>query len=137
MSEHPVVSRSSDRTEVNRKLLQMQGEDGLMGCSVEGAICSLFHNKHCVKMHIERKKQQQLTKEEDVLIFHCSTEHRATFPEVANQISLLEAGQPMMSRDLVTSISQSPGVWATGAGLTCSVVPCHWSVQLSVMLQIF
>lgn len=43
----------------------------------------------------------------------------------------------MGSGDLVTGISYSPGVWATGAGLIAKSTLRNWSLQLSVMLKMF
>lgn len=88
-----------------------------------------------VKMGGEQK-QQQNQKHGNVL-FHCFIEHGGPAPQAANQIRGLRNGHPMESRDLVTGISCSPKVWVRGAELAGSILPCEWSVQLSVTLQLF
>lgn len=82
------------------------------------------------------QKQQQNQKHGNVL-FHCFIEHGGPAPQAANQIRGLRNGRPMASRDLVTGIACSPKVWVRGAELAGSILPCEWSVQLSVTLQIF
>lgn len=83
------------------------------------------------------RKQQQNQKKRIVVPFPCFIKHQGPSPQAANQIRGLRDGRPMESRDLVTAISYSPKVWVTGTELVGSMLPCEWSVQLSVTLQIF
>lgn len=103
----------------------------------EKTVPALFSNqKHRVKMDGERK-QQQNQKKGTVVPFHCFIKHQRPSPQAANQIRGLRDGQPMESRDLVTGISCSPKLWVIRMEIVGSILPCEWSVQLSVTLQIF